>query len=77
MTMTAPEYSRTMTRIFPGKISPAHEVNLSFRVSNKLTEFPVMRKLKPCGPGSAPDLCHGPDPGGGSCSVRAVLPYKF
>ncbi len=41
--MTAPESSRTLTRIFPGKISPAHEVNLSFRVSNKLTEFPVKK----------------------------------
>ncbi|MFP4325966.1 MAG: efflux RND transporter periplasmic adaptor subunit [Desulfonatronovibrio sp.] len=40
-TMTIPESRTTETRIFPGKISPAHEVNLSFRVSNKLAEFPV------------------------------------
>lgn|GEM_PF-3623259 len=32
-TMMVPEHSQTLTRVFPGKISPAHEVNLSFRVS--------------------------------------------
>ncbi len=40
-TMTVPEFQSAETRIFPGKISPAHEVNLSFRVSNKIAEFPV------------------------------------
>jgi multidrug efflux pump subunit AcrA (membrane-fusion protein) len=39
--MTAPDSSRTLTRVFPGKISPAREVNLSFRVSNRMTHFPV------------------------------------
>lgn len=42
-TMIVPEQSQTLTRIFPGKISPAREVNLSFRVSNKLSDFPVKK----------------------------------
>lgn len=41
MVMTASEPGRTLTRVFPGKISPAREVNLSFRVSNRMTHFPV------------------------------------
>lgn len=42
-TMTVPESGQTLTRVFPARISPAHEVNLSFRVSNNMTQFPVKK----------------------------------
>ncbi|MFN2344020.1 MAG: HlyD family secretion protein, partial [Desulfonatronovibrio sp.] len=42
-TMVIAEPETSMTRIFPGKISPANEVNLSFRVSNRLNELPAKK----------------------------------
>ncbi len=42
-TMVVPETSHILTRVFPGKISPAREVNLSFRVSNNIMEVPVKK----------------------------------
>ncbi len=42
-TMVVPEPELVQTRIFPGKIRPALEVNLSFRVSNVISDFPVKK----------------------------------
>lgn len=42
-TMVVPDICHIRTMIFPGKISPAREVNLSFRVSNRIEQFQVKK----------------------------------
>lgn len=41
--ITVSEPKQTVTRVLPGKISPAGEVNLAFRVSNRIEQLPIRK----------------------------------